>query len=424
MKRAGSHRALNHRPGGMSATMPLTDTKLRKIQPREKMFKLYDGSGLEIQITPAGGKRWRYNYTYNGKRKTLSMGTYPLVSLALAREKRDDCKRLLVDGIDPAEQRKQNRQKVEREEKNTFEFVAREWHASKSKSWAKSHSSRVLARLELDIFPMLGKRDIADIEAPELLEALRRIEARGANESARRVKTICGQVFRFGIATARCKQDVAALLHGALVEVKKGNFAATTDPAPVGELLRKVYGYTGTIQVTTALKMAPHVFVRAGELRQAKWADIDLASAEWRYRVSKTDTDHIVPLSTQVVGMLREIEPFTGHRPYVFPSARSGNRPMSDAALLAAMRTMGVAKEDHTTHGWRATARTLLEEELRYRPAVIEMQLAHQVKDSNGTAYNRTRFLDDRRHMMQAWSDYLDRLRNGADVVQLNKKTG
>jgi integrase len=407
--------------------MPLTDAKLRQAEPREKSYKLYDSNGLLIQVPPSGSLRWRFNYQHNGKAKTLSLGTYPLISLKQAREKRDHFRQLLLEGIDPSAQRQANRRREALAAENSFELVAREWHGNQSNTWAPSHSKRVLARLELDIFPLLGKLDIADIEAPELLAALRRIEDRGALESAKRVKTICGQVFRYGIATGRCKRDVARDLHGSLKKAEKTNFAATIEPVAVGALLRKVYAYQATVQVMAAMKIAPHVFVRAGELRAMKWEDVDFEKAQWCYHVTKTKSEHIVPLSTQVIELLQDIQQFTGHRPYVFPSAKSGNRPMSDAALTVALRSMGVAKEDHTIHGWRATAKTRLEEgitdaagqKLEFRTEAIELQLAHKVKDSNGTAYNRTKHLDTRTAMMQAYSDYLDQLRAGADVIDI-----
>lgn len=402
--------------------MALTDAAIRKTAPQARAFKKSDGEGLYMQFTPTGSKRWRLDYQYNGKRKTISLGIYPRVSLKEAREARDDAKRQLLNGLDPSAQRQANKQREAQAAGNAFEAVAREWHDKYSVRWADSHSIKIIRRLELDVFPILGKIDIADITAPELLRVLRLIEDRGAVESAHRVRTTCGQIFRYGIATARCDRDVAADLRGALPPVQKNHFAAVTEPEGVGELLRALHGYQGTMPVRCALKLAPLVFVRPGELRQALWADIDLDGAEWRYHVSKTDSDHIVPLSTQALEILRELEPFTGRGQYVFPSGRGGGRPLSDNGLLAAMRKMDIPKEQATTHGWRATARTLLDEVLHFRPEIIEHQLAHKVRDALGRSYNRTKHLEERAQMMQAWADYLDRLRTGADVIQLTER--
>ena len=400
--------------------MPLTDTQIRKATPSQKPFKKYDAQGLYLQIMPTGSKRWRLDYQHAGKRKTISLGTYPLVTLKQARNARDDAKRLLVDGIDPSQERKAR--KGAETAGDSFEMVARDWFNRQKPTWADSHSSKIIRRLENDVFPLMGNRPITEITAPELLKVLRRIEERGAVESAHRVRTTCGQIFRYGISTARCERDVAADLRGALPPVKESHFAAVTEPEEVGALLRSLYSYQGTLPVQCALKLAPQLFARPGELRQAEWNDIDLEGAEWRYHVSKTDQLHIVPLSTQAVEILRELQPFTGRRRYVFPSGRGGDRPMSDNALLAAMRKLDIPKEQATVHGWRATARTLLDEVLQFRPEVIEHQLAHKVKDALGRAYNRTQHLDERRRMMQAWSDYLDRLRTGADVIELGAR--
>ena len=278
-----------------------------------------------------------------------------------------------------------------------------------------------LTRFERDIFPWVGTRPIADLTAPELLTTVRRIEKRGALETAHRALGNCGQVFRYAIATGRAKRDPSVDLRGALPPVKAEHFAAITDPKRVGALLRAIDGYEGSLTVRCALRLAPLVFVRPGELRHAEWAAMDLDGAEWRYTVTKTNTPHIVPLASQAVAILRELKPLTGRGRYVFSSARSSQRPMSDNAILAAMRRMGIAKDEMSGHGFRAMARTILDEVLSFRPDFIEHQLAHAVRDPNGRAYNRTAHLAERRKMMQAWADYLDKLKNGAEVIPILK---
>ena len=288
-------------------------------------------------------------------------------------------------------------------------------------AWVEHHGDRIIRRFERDIFPWIGGRPIADVAAPELLGVVRRIEARGALETAHRALQNCGQVFRYAVATGRAERDPTGDLKGALPPVKGEHFAAVTEPAEVAKVLRALDGYAGTFTVACALRLAPLVFVRPGELRKAEWADIDLDRAEWRYTVTKTNTPHIVPLSTQVVAILRELHALTGTGRYVFPGARSNGRPMSDNAILAAMRRMGIPKDEMSGHGFRAMARTILDEVLGFRPDFIEHQLAHAVKDPNGRAYNRTAHLGERRKMMQAWADYLDKLKIGAEVLPFNR---
>ncbi len=328
----------------------------------------------------------------------------------------------MAQGINPSEHRKAQKAAKEQGAANSFEAVAREWFSKHSPNWATSHASRVLSRLERDVFPWMGSNPAPTITAPELLTVVRRIEQRGALESAHRTLQICGQVFRYAVATGRAQRDPSGDLRGALPPFRTKHFAALTEPKQVGPLLRVLDGYQGTLIVRCALRFAPLVFVRPGELRQAQWSDIDLEAAEWRYTVSKTEIRHIVPLSRQAVEILRELHPLTGQGRYVFPSARTprGDRPMSDNAVLAALRRMGIGKEEMTGHGFRAMARTILDEVLGFRPDFIEHQLAHAVRDPNGRAYNRTAYLPERRKMMQEWADYLDQLK--ADVVPMHPK--
>ncbi len=401
--------------------MPLTDTTLRIAKPAEKAKKLFDGGGLYLEVAPGGGKWWRLKYRFGGKEKRLSLGVYPDVSLKDARERRDEARKLLANGTNPSENRKAKKAaKVERAA-NSFEVVAREWFAKHSPNWSDNHADRIIRRLERDIFPWIGGKPIADITAPQLLETSRRIEQRGALETAHRALGNCGQVFRYAVATGRAERDPSGDLRGALPPTKGKHFASVTEPKQVAEVLRALDGYEGTLTVHCALRLAPLVFVRPGELRHAQWADIDLDAAEWRYTVTKTDTQHIVPLSDQVLEILRELHPLTGPGRYVFPSARSAARPMSDNAILAAMRRMGISKEEMSGHGFRAMARTILDEVLGFRPDYIEHQLAHAVRDPNGRAYNRTAHLSERRKMMQDWADYLDRLKAGAEVIPIHR---
>ncbi len=397
--------------------MALKDTAIRQAKPGAKPVKMFDDKGLFLIVTPSGGKWWRFRYKLDGKEKLLSLGTYPDVSLKAARDKRDEARALLAEGVDPSENRKaQKSARVERAA-NSFEVVAREWFTKYSPNWSEGHGERIMSRFERDIFPWIGGKAISEIKAPELLACIRRIEARGALETAHRALANCGQAFRYAVATGRAERDPSGDLRGALPPVKGDHFAAVTEPKRVAELLRTLDGYQGTLTVACALRLAPLVFVRPGELRKAEWSDIDLDNAEWRYRVTKTDTDHIVPLSAQAVAILRELHALTGTGHFVFPGARSSDRPMSDNAILAAMRRMGIPKDEMSGHGFRAMARTILDEVLGVRPDLIEHQLAHAVKDPNGRAYNRTAHLPERRKMMQQWADYLDKLKAGAEVI-------
>lgn len=412
--------------------MPLTDTAVRNAKPgmkpakgaepakpTTKPYRLSDERGLYLEVTPAGGKYWRFKYRFEGIEKRLALGVFPDVPLKMARERRDEARKLLADGIDPSEHRKATKSARADRAANSFEVVAREWFGKMAPTWNAAHGDRIIRRLERDIFPWIGGTPVADVAAPELLAVLRRIEGRGALETAHRALQNCGQVFRYAIATGRAERDPSGDLRGALPPVKGQHFAAVTDPKRLAEILRMLDGYEGTFAVKCALRLAPLVFVRPGELRNARWADIDLDAAEWRYTVSKTNTPHIVPLATQAVEILRELHKLTGTGTFVFPSARSASRPMSDNAILAAMRRLGVPKEEMTGHGFRAVARTILDEVLGVRPDLIEHQLAHAVRDPNGRAYNRTAHLPERRKMMQQWGDWLDKQKAGADVIQL-----
>jgi integrase len=404
--------------------MALTDLEVKRAKAVEKPLKLTDGGGMFLLVQPNGAKYWRLAYRFEGKQKTLALGVYPGVSLADARARRDDARKLLANNADPGAVKQAQKSARAERASNSFEVIAREWFAKYSAQWAENHAGRIIARLERDIFPWIGGKPIADITAPDLLTVLRRIEARGAVETAHRAHQNCGQVFRYAIATGRAERDPTPDLKGALPPVKQTHRAAITDPKAIAELLRAMDDYQGTFVTKCALRLAPLVFVRPGELRKAEWAEIDLDKAEWNIPAErmKMREPHLVPLSAQAVAILRELHPLTGGGRYVFPGARTNGRPMSDNAILAALRRMGFAKDEMSGHGFRAMARTILDEVLQVRPDYIEHQLAHAVRDPNGRAYNRTAHLSERRKMMQQWADYLDKLKAGADVIPLPNK--
>ena len=384
------------------------------------------GKGLYLLLRPDGARWWRMDYRrpVTGKRNTLSLGTYPDTGLAEAGEHRDKARKLLAAGVDPGEHRKAVKAVSAERAANSFAAVADELLAQRAGKLAAGSVVRERRLLEKDLSPYIGDTPVAGVTAPALLAALRKVEARGAVETAHRARVLAGQVFRYAIATGRAERNPAADLVGALSQPVGGHFASVTEPAQVAPLLRAMHGYAGTPVAVAALKLAPLVFVRPGELRRARWADIDLDAGEWRFTASKTGTPHIVPLATQAVAILRELHPLTGKRDYVFPSVRGKDRPMSENTITAALRRMGFDGDTMTGHGFRAMARTILDEVLGFRSDYIEHQLAHAVKDPNGRAYNRTAHLPERRKMMQAWADYLDNLREGGNVVPLRKSAG
>ena len=406
--------------------MPLTDSAVRAARPRVKAFRLFDAGGLYLEVNPTGGKWWRWKYRIGGKEKRLSLGVYPGVSLKSARDKRDAVRRQLSAGIDPGQARKAA--KLAQAGAESFEAVAREWHTKFSRRWVEHHRNRILRRLEKDVFPWLGKRPIAEIKAPELLSVLRRIESRGAVETAHRSMQNCSQVFRYAVATGRAERDLTGDLRGALAPVKEKHHASIVEPTRIGELLRAIDGYGGFFVTKCALQLAPLVFVRPGELRRAGWREISLEKAEWRIPAErmKMRKQHIVPLSRQAVELLRELAPLTndgspGAPAYVFPSARSRARPMSENAVLAALRRMGYTKDEMTGHGFRSMASTLLHEQ-GWNHQVIERQLAHAERNAVSAAYNFAEHLPERRKMMQAWADCLDALKGDADVIPLFRR--
>jgi integrase len=404
--------------------MPLSDTAIRNAKPLGKPQKLADGGGLYLLLNPNGSRWWRLKYRTGGKEKLLSLGVYPDTGLRDAREKRDAARKLLAAGIDPGAQRKAEKAAGEERAANSFEVVTREWHAKQSATWVELHASRIMLRLENDVFPWLGNRPIADITAKELLATVNRIVDRGAVESAHRVLQNCGQVMRYAIATGRAERNPAADLRDALPPVKQTHLAAIVEPTAIGGLLRAMDVYNGSLVTKCALRLAPLVFVRPGELRQAEWKEFDLDGAQWNIPAEKMKMrePHLVPLAPQAVEILRELQALTGRGRFVFPSARSPQRPMSNNAVLSALRRMGFATDEMSGHGFRAMARTVLDEVLHFRPDYIEHQLAHAVKDPNGRAYNRTAHLAERRKMMVAWANYLDTLKVSGNVVSITRK--
>ncbi len=386
----------------------LSEAKIRASRPKERAYKVFDQRGLFMLVTPTGGRLWRFRYRLGGVEKLLTLGAYPDVPLRRAREKREDARKLVADGIDPSAKRQAERAtQVE-----TFEAIAKEWLELQSKMLAAETMEILGTRLQSFLYPYVGSRPIASITAQELLAALRRIEARGKHETAHRVRSLAGRVFRYAVATGRAQHDVAADLKDALAPVKSRNFASVTEPARVGELLRAIDGYTGQPITAMALKLAPLVFVRPGELRGAEWAEFDLEGAEWRIPAArmKMGEQHIVPLSRQAVAILRELHILTGSGRYVFPSLLSAERPMSDNTINAALRRLGYTSDEQTGHGFRSMASTLLNEQ-GFAPDVIELQLAHVERNKVRAAYNRAQRLTERRSMMQAWADLLEVLR-------------
>ena len=403
--------------------MALTDVSIRNSRPKDKAFKMSDGGGLYLLVNPNGSRLWRFDYRFDGKRKTLSMGVYPETSLREARERRDEAKKKIESGIDPSHARKAKKESDSGAD--TFETIAREWFEKFSPTWSPSHGDRIIRRLERDIFPWLGKRSIKDIKAPELLAVLRRIESRGAVETAHRASQNCGQVFRYAVATGRTEGDPSGDLRGAIPPTTTKHHASITDPKEIGGLLRAIDSYEGGLVVRCALKLAPLLFVRPGELRRGEWSEIDFEKMEWRIPAEKMKMreQHIVPLSRQALGLLRELQPLTGEGKYLFPSPRSWDRPMSENAVLAALRRMGYSGDQMTGHGFRSMASTILNEQGWNRDA-IERQLAHAERDEIRAAYNYAQHLPERRKMMQAWADYLDELRTDGQILPFKTKEG
>lgn len=398
----------------------LTDIKIKALKPKDKLYAVTDEKGLSLEVSPKGGKWWRFKYRFDGKQKRLSLGVYPDVGLKEARNDRDSFRKLIARGIDPVVARKADKQS--QGDQDSFETIAIEWHEKFKHNWTVNHADRTLTRIKQNIFPWLGNKSISQITAPELLTALRRIESRGALETAHRTLQICGQVFRYAVATGRAERDPSADLKGALPPAKTKHHASLTEPKKIGELLRAINSYSGTFPTACALKLAPLLFVRPGELRHAEWTEFDLDNAEWRIPAKKMKMKavHIVPLSKQALEIIEELKPVTGTGKYLFPSNRTVTRPMSDNTINGALRRLGYTREEMTGHGFRSIASTILNEQGWNRDA-IERQLAHSERDGVRAAYNYAEYLPERKRMMQSWADYLGGLANGADVVPIRK---
>lgn len=400
----------------------LTSSAIRNAKPKDKPYTLADGLGMILQVQPNGSKRWRFRYRQpdTGKAGMLSLGLYPDVSLKQACDRRDELRKLIADSIDPSARRKAKSLADE----STFEALAREWHARFSGHLTPDHAQRVLRRMELDIFPWLGARPIAELKAPEILSCLRRIESRGALDTAHRALQNCSQVFRYAVATGQAEGDPTAALRGAIPPSRKKHFASIIDPEQIGHLLRAIDSYEGSFVVRCALLLAPLVFVRPGELRQAEWSEFNMEAEEWRIPAAKMkmSEQHIVPLSAQALAILHELQPVTGHGRYLFSSMRTADRPMSNNTVNASLRRLGYDKNTMTGHGFRSMASTLLNEQGWNRDA-IEAQLAHGERDPVRGAYNFAQYLPERKKMMQHWADFLDHL-SSDKVVPIRHQAG
>jgi integrase len=402
--------------------MALNDTAIRKAKPKAAPYKLSDGGGLFLLVNTNGSKWWRHSYRFDGKQKTISLGVYPEVSLKDARAKHAEARKKLAQGTNPSVDRKLEKSARLEDSKNSFELLARDWVTTQLRSLTQSHRDRTLKRFEHYLFPWIGNQPIKSIKAPDLLDCLRRIQKLNKLETAPRTLQAAGQVFRYAVQQGLASRDITSDLKGAIPAPTVKHMASLTEPDQVADLLKAIDGFTGSLIVQHALKLAPLVFVRPGELRRAKWADIDLKAAEWKYQVSKTKTEHIVPLSIQALAIFNALHPISGNREFVFPGAHDPKKPMSDAAINAALKRLGYdTQKDITGHGFRAMARTILHERLNFDPLVIEQQLAHRVPDALGSAYNRTKFLAQRKLMMQHWADYLDGLKVGAKILSIGR---
>lgn len=404
--------------------MALTALEVSKSKATDKPQRLADGGNMYLLIQPNGAKYWRLDYRLAGKRKTLAIGVYPDMGLSDARERREQARKLIANGVDPVAVKQAQKASTIENVENSFEVIAREWYVRHAPNWKENHSSKIIARLEKDVFPWIGNRPIAEITAPALLAAIRKIEARGALETAHRALACCGQVFRYAVATGRAERDPTGDLRGALPPVKRDkHFAAITEPKKVGELLRDIEGYQGSYIVKGAFKLSPLLFVRPGELRKMEWAELDLDKAEWIIPADKMKmgVTHIVPLAKQAVAVLRDMLPLTGRSKYVFHGERDHDRPMSDNAIRSALRRMGWTNDEMTPHGFRAMASTILDN-MGYKQEWLERQLAHEEPNKIKAAYKREAwrmYLPERTAMMQAWADYLDKLKTGAEVIPL-----
>ena len=405
--------------------MPLSDTALRAAKPAEKPYRLFDGDGLYLEVSPAGGRLWRLKYRFEGKEKRLALGAYPEVGLKDARARKDEARKLLSNGVDPGEARKAAKSARAASLANSFEAVSIEWLARQKPKWSDSYYTKVNARLKQNVWPWIGRAPVADLRASAVLEVLRKIEDRNAHDMAGRVRETIGQVMRYAVATGRAEYDPTPSLKGALTAHVTRHMASVTDPVRVGEILRAFEAFNGTHTVKTALLLSPLLFARPGELRNMRWADLDLKAGLWMLPAArmKMRQEHIVPLPAQAIELINGMTEYSGHLEHVFPGARDPKRAMSDAAINAALRRLGIdTKEELTGHGFRAMARTILRERLGFEAEWIEAQLSHTKKGVLGAAYDRTQFLEQRTRMMAEWADYLDKLKQGAEIIPIPRR--
>lgn len=409
----------------MGAFAMLTYTEIRKLKPTEKPQKISDGGGLFLLVTLQGSKLWRLAYRFAGKQKTLAIGEYPTIGLADARAKREEAKKQLANGIDPSTAKKAAKAASQEAAANSFEVIAREWHETHMANKTEDHAQKTLTNFEKDVFPWLGRMPITNIEAPDVLAVVKRIEQRGANEIAKKAKRSIGQVFRYAIATGRAVRNPVPDLQGAFVPTTVKHHAAITDPVQIGALLRACEDYTGQFATRCALRLSFLVMLRPGEVRKAEWSEIDLDRAEWRIPAAKMKMreEHIIPLSRQAIAIFEEIKPLTSNSRFVFPSVRSNARSMSENTITGALRRLGYTGAEMTAHGFRGMASTRLNEAHLFHPDAIERQLAHGEQNSVRAAYNRAQYLPERVKMLQWWADYLDSLKEGAAVVPFQRKS-
>jgi len=403
--------------------LPLTDLQVQKAKPKENEYKLSDGGGLYLLITPTGGKLWRLKYRFGGKEKLLSFKSYPEISLSQARQSREQARQLIANGVDPSEFKKNQAHQRKIEALNTFELVTMQWFETHKGRWSEGHSKHILSRFENDIFPVIGKKPLVDVKRRDLTVILEAVSKR-ALETAHRMKIAINQMLNYAVAHEYISQNPLGDTKGLLPKIVHKHMSAPTDPKDLAPLLRAIDSFPGSIVVKNAMQLSPMLFCRPGELRHAEWSEIDFETAEWNIPAEKMKMRHahLVPLSKQALAILKELKPLTGHSKYVFPCQRTPLRCLSDSAINAGLRRLGFEKTEITAHGFRATARTILDEVLGFRPDIIEHQLAHAVRDPLGRAYNRTSHLADRKKMMQVWADYLDGLKHEAKVIPITKR--
>ena len=396
--------------------LPLTDMQVQKVKPSEKEFKISDGGGLHLLVTPSGGKLWRLQYRFADKQKSIAFGSYPEISLSKARQYRDEARQLLANDVDPSVAKKDLAVKNKLASYNTFEAITRKWHETHKSKWSEGHAKHILSRLENDIFPVVGNKLITEVRRKDLSTLLEGVSKRTL-ETAHRLKIAINQMLNYAVANELIALNPLGNTKGLLPKIEHKHMAAPTDPKDVAPLLRAIDNFSGSFIVKAAMQLSPLLFCRPGELRHMEWTEVNFETAEWNIPAEKMKMRqaHLVPLSHQSITILKELRLLTGHGRYAFPCHRTPQRCMSDNAINAGLRRMGFEKSEITAHGFRAMARTILDEVLQFRPDIIEHQLAHAVRDPLGRAYNRTSHLAERKKMMLTWADYLDTLKLGTE---------